>query len=132
MTQIESYFKGKLSNGFVIVTFLWSVFLFSGYVNNVQTAQQTTQTECPSSKITKRTVGTCSFTKAYTLLYTQKHPLSINAFKPHFLVAFNRRIKTVFDQITKQNLSFTFLVPFVFDKTIPQSSDDAFASLLLG
>ena len=132
MTHIQTYLKGKLSNGLVIVTFLWSVFLFSGYVKEVPTAQQTTPTEYVSSYKTKTTARSLCFAKAYTLLYAQKHPLSINGYETHFLVAFNRFIKTEFDQITKQSLSFTHIIPFIANKILPQSSDGEPASPLLG
>ena len=132
MTRIETYFKGKQSNWFVIVTFLWSVFLFSGYVNEVPTPQQTTPTEYVSSYKTKTTARSLFFAKAYTLLYAQKHPLSINGYETHFLVAFNRRIKIEFDYNTQKSLSFTHNIPFIVNKTMPQSTDDDPASPLLG
>ncbi len=131
MTNHKTYHASRLSNWFLIAAFVLSVFSFSGYVGNDKTQLKTTQTEFVSSYKTKKVRRTLSLTKAFAFVYSEIPPLSILGYETHFLIAFNRLIKTQIDHSTKQCLSFKSIEQLHI-KTIPQSTNEDIASALLG
>lgn len=131
MTNHKTYHAGRLSNWVLIAAFVLSVFSFSGYVGNAKTQLKTTQTEYVSSYKTKKVIRTLSLAKACVFVYSNIPPLSILGYETHFLIAFNRLIKTQIDHNTKQCLSFKSIEQLHI-KTIPQSTNEDIASALLG
>ncbi len=131
MTNHKTYRAGRLSNWFLIATFLLSVFSFSGYVSHAKITSKTPQTEFVSSYKIKKVGRTLSLTKACAFVYTEIHPLSILGYETNLLIPFNRLIKTQFDHNTKQCLSFK-PIEQLHIKTIPQSTNKDIESALLG
>ena len=134
MTNHKTYHTGKLSNWFLIAAFVLSVFSFSGYVGNAKTTSKTTQTEFVSLYKTGSHVSdTFKVSDTYlpSLCINSHTPLRIKGYETHFLIAFNRLIKTQFDHNIKQCLSFK-PIKQLFIKTISQSTNEDIASALLG
>jgi hypothetical protein len=131
MANHKTYHAGKLSNWVLIATFILSVFLFSGYVNNTETQPKTTQTEFVSSYKPQKVRRALSLTKVCTSVYLNT-PLSIRGYQTPFLIAFNRLTKIKFDQNKKQCVAFKPIEQFRSIKTIPQSKNEDIASTLLG
>lgn len=132
MTHQIIYHKSRLSNWVLIAAFLFSVFSFSGYVGNAKTQPKTTQTEFVSSYKTQKIGRPLFFTKVCVFVYSDIPPLSIRGYETHFLVNFNRLTKTRFDHNKKQGLSFKPSEQFIPIKTMPQSTNEDIASILLG
>lgn len=131
MANHKTYHTARLSNWFLIATFLLSVFLFSGYAGNAKTTAKTTQTEFVSlykNKTVRRTLccdAVCPFVYSDT-------PLSIRGYETGFIVNFNRLTKIRIDHNVKQCLSINPHEQFRPIKTIPQTTNGDITSTLLG
>ena len=133
MTIQTTYLKDKLSNWFLIATFLLSVFSFSGYVPNGETKlQQTTQTELVSKYKTKKASRVVSFVKAFALLQVAKPPLRIRGYTTSLLLVYNRLSLTRFANISRQSLSIIIDKKSFPNKTIPQSTNELAYSFDIG
>lgn len=121
MKKAFSTYHSYLSKALLGLVCLWSVFLFSGYVeNDVFALPETVSTELTNTK--GRTAPIVSFQKIQAFRYvlsTQNN----SCYKPTFVLKnYNTLIKTAFLQLQKEGLNFIFWKPSLPNQYFPKST----------
>jgi len=116
-----------LTKALLGLAFIWSVFLFSGYVeNDVLTLPETASTELIGTK--SKTAPIVSFQKVQAFRYvlsTQNNSFYKTAFA---LNTYNNLIETTFLQLQKETFNYIFWRPSLPNKCFPKptKSDNPF------
>ena len=129
-----AYHSNKPPKWLLVVAFVLGVFAFSEGVFNASLQQkEATQIE---ELLETQNQATASITVSYKKAFAQT-PLSLylSSFKKYpanFLSAYSAVCKAQRDSLLKRNQCFTPTFHFLPFKTIPQSSDEAFAFPSMG
>ncbi len=130
MQRTFSTYHSSLSKALLGLACFWSVFLFSGYVeNDVFALPETVSTELIETKVKTAPIVFFQKVQAFRhLLNTQNKSYYKTAFA---LKNYNTQIETAFLQLQKEGFNYTFWRPFLPNQHFPISSDTDVPSFLI-
>ena len=126
-----SNYQNYFSKGLLGLSFLWTVFLFSGYVDNEYLSlPKAEQTELFESS--KKLKSIAFFQKVIDFQPLFKFDKNYSTNFKYAIFVYNSKYQVKFLQLNKRSYSYDFWTPNLPNKTFPKSTDGDSPFFLIG